>query len=206
LKISRYIQRLFCAGLLLSLFILPSFTQEEGDGEDVFLPLYDLGDQMMTINAGLFIPLFYQSSGGAVSPTNLTVGGLGSLQWNAFLNNDMSVGVEVAGMFAFSPNRRTLFMLPITGRYTYFIRSYPFEFPIFIGAGINFSRLSDSTHVELILKPGFSALWNYNAEWSFGLSAVYWWIPQIYLGPSPPQSHTRFGNFMETSISALYHF
>lgn len=165
---------------------------------------YSLGDQMLSINLGLFIPLFFAGDG--INSTNLTLGGVGSIQWNSFLNNNWSLGGEVGGMFAFTPNKRTLYMVPLTFRATYFLRSYPWEFPLYMGAGIVFSRVEKNFKLDPILKPGASIYWNYNPSWSFGLNLVYWWIPQIYSGPEPPSSDTRYGNFLETTLSALYHF
>ena len=168
--------------------------------------LYGLGDQMFLINAGPQIPLFYQSETGAISPTNLTVGGLGSLEVDFFLNNNLTVGGEFGGSFAFSPNNRTLFMVPVTAKVSWIFHLYPFDFPVFFGAGVNFMRLDNELFVGPIARPGVAAYWNFTSKWSFGLRAVYWWVPEIYFGQSPPPDRSRFGNFLDISLSALYHF
>ena len=31
-------------------------------------------------------------------------------------------------------------------------------------------------------------------------------IPELYFGDSPPQSHSSFGNFLNTTLSIFYHF
>lgn len=187
-----------------------SVSAQEGETEteeaEVFIPTYTLGDQMLSINLGLFIPLFFHPFDGAVMSTGLTIGGVGSLQWQAFLNNNLSLGLELCGMFSFSRNLDVLFMLPITARISYTFRSFPFEFPIYLGAGVNFSRHEDMFKIDPILKPGVSVFWNATSEWAFGLNVVYWWIPQIYLGDLPRASQGGFGNFMEITLSALYHF
>jgi hypothetical protein len=201
---------------LLLLLVTAPFTaaQEEPPTEEAppveaperFVPSYALGDQLLAINLGMFIPLFFYGGPDGVEETQLSLGGTGSLHWSAFLNNSMAVGIEGGGMFALTPNRRNLFMLPLMARFTYFLRSYPWEFPLYLGAGINFSRLEESFKVDPILKPGFSVLWNYNAEWAFGVNVSYWWVPQIYRGPDPPSEDSRYGNFMDVTFSALYHF
>ncbi len=169
-------------------------------------PEYALGDQMLSINLGLMIPLFYHLRDGGTTSANMSLGGLGSLEWGSFLNNNVSLGIELGGSFAFDVNGNALFKVPITGKISYFFRSYPFEFPVFLGAGLNISRYKDYTKFDPILKPGASFYWSYNPEWSFGVNTVYWWIPQIYRGSEPPSDHTAFGNFLEVSLSALYHF
>ncbi|MFP4330467.1 MAG: TP0733 family outer membrane beta-barrel protein [Alkalispirochaetaceae bacterium] len=173
---------------------------------DRFVPTYALGDQLLAINLGMFIPLFFYGGPSGLEDTQLTLGGTGSIHWSSFLNNNMAVGIEGGGMFALTPNRRTLFMLPLMARYTYFLRAFPWEFPIHIAGGVNFSRLEENFKVDPIVKPGFSVLWNYNAEWAFGANFSYWWVPQIYRGPDPPSDQSRYGNFMDVTLSAVYHF
>ncbi|GAB4222314.1 MAG: hypothetical protein Kow009_14070 [Spirochaetales bacterium] len=198
--------RTLCSFLLLFLIFLPLTLYGQEDETTPYVPTYVLGNQMLIINAGLFVPLFFQSLGGEIDNTNLSLGGVGSIQWSTYLNNQMTLGVEGGGMFAFSPNGRTLFMLPVTARYAYLLRAYPFEFPLSISAGINFTRLSSMFKILPIVKPGVSVYWNYSLEWAFGVNFFYWWTPNLYLGPEPPKSESRFGNFLEISLSALYHF
>ena len=175
------------------------------------LPMYGLGDQMFSINLGLFIPLFFYNPVAGVlpedrfAPTNLSLGGAGSLEWAAFLSDKISLGAELEGMFSISPLKRVLLMIPLTAKLSYFFRAYPFEIPIFIGAGVNFAKLGDELFVGPILKPGIAGYWDINSEWGIGLRASYWWFPQIYLR-DPLKDDTRFGNFMEVTLSALYHF
>ncbi|MDR1894241.1 MAG: hypothetical protein LBQ61_06060 [Spirochaetales bacterium] len=191
-----------CAGLVF----LMTFSLAAQEDDDAYIPTYVLGDQMLMINGGLFTPLFYQTLSGDIHSTHLTVGGVGSIQWSGYLNNDMSIGAEGGGMFAFTPNDNNLFMLPVTIRYSYFLRKYPFDFPLSIAAGVNFLRLNSVFRILPILKPGISAYWNYDSSWAFGLNIFYWWTPDLYAGPEPPQEHSRFGNFIEFSLSARYHF
>jgi hypothetical protein len=184
----------------------PPLSAQESDEQDRYVPTYTLGNQMLMINGGFFIPLFFQSLSGEINSTNLTLGGVGSIQWSAYLNNEMTLGVEGGGMFSFSPNGRTLFMLPVTLRYSYILQSYPFEFPLSLAAGFNFTRLDRQFNILPIVKPGVSVYWNYSLDWAFGVNFIYWWSPNIYQGPEPPKNNSRFGNFLEITLSALYHF
>lgn len=168
---------------------------------------YSLGDQMLSLNLGLFVPLFFSGTSTGVEKTNLSLGAGGSLNWASFLNNNWALGVDIGGAFAFSPNARTLFLVSITPRITYFFRSYPFDFPVFLETGVNFSRLQNDFKIDPIVRPGAGVLWNFNSNWAFGLNTTYWWIPQIYTGASSvPTTETRFGNFLDVNLTALYHF
>lgn len=165
---------------------------------------YSLGDQMFSINAGIFVPLFF-FGGETAARTNLSIGGAGSLEWSAFLNSHLSLGGELAGCFSFSPLGRTLAIIPVTVKLSYFFFPYPFEIPIFLGGGVNFVTLEDSVYIGPILKPGMSFYWNINGTWAAGINLVYWFSPQWYT-KQELISQSRYGNFLEITLSALYHF
>ena len=164
---------------------------------------YALGDQSLSINAGLFVPLFfitYQSP--PFAPTQLSAGGMGSLNWAAYVSNRVQVGLEVGGVFAFSPNSNVFLMLPITAKAAYVFTAYPFEIPVFLGIGMNIVKYAGESTIDFLVKPGASALWIYNSSWSFGLNAVYWWDMQF----SAKAGQSRTANFLELSLSAFYHY
>ncbi|MFP4114316.1 MAG: TP0733 family outer membrane beta-barrel protein [Spirochaetota bacterium] len=198
--------------LLAMLAAVPiAFAQEESepetDDEELFVPLYTLGDQTLSINLGLFAPLFYALGPDGVEPANLSLGGAGSLAWGSYITNELKLGVEVAGSFAFTPNGRGLYLVPIAANANYIFQAYPFEFPLNLGLGLSFARLDDMFKVDPFVKGGGSVYWNHSAQWAFGLNLNYWFIPQIYLeGSSQGAEESRLGNFLEITLSALYHF
>jgi hypothetical protein len=165
-------------------------------------PQYTLGDQTLSINAGLFVPLFFLDYQFGAASTHLTVGGAGSLNWMAYVNRWMRVGIEVGGMFAFSPNMNVLLSVPITAKASYVFSTYPFEIPVSLAVGMNIVKYIDASTIDLLLKPGVSGLWAFNADWSFGLNLNYWWSMQF----ANPASEGRIGNFLEISLCALYHY
>ncbi len=167
--------------------------------------VYSLGDQTLSINGGIFVPLFFQELTGSLHTTNLTPGGVGSLQWNTYIKSNFTIGAEIGGVFAFSPNLNILLLLPITVKASYIFSYFPFDFPVFLGTGIDIAKYQDNIHVDFMLKPGFSTYWRYNTSWSFGVNVVYWWILQPATG-TQAKDETRMGNFLEISLSALYHF
>jgi hypothetical protein len=173
--------------------------------EEIAAPLYGLGNQMFEINAGLNIPLFFQALDGSTSPTNLSLGGNGSLGWSAFLAQRFALGAELGGMFAISPLRRVLIQIPVTAKISYMFRFYPIDLFLRFSTGIVFTKLQDELYVGPIVRPGISGLWNITSEWAVGLNVMYWWLPQIY-SDEELRSQSRFGNFLEVSISGVYHF
>jgi hypothetical protein len=188
--------------VVLVLPVSAVFCQDEGKKAQV--NVYSLGQQTISANAGLFIPLFFQSFDGQISDsTNLSLGGSLSLQWGIHFDNHWLAGLEVAFMFAPSVQKNVLYQVPITVRGSYSFHVFPFEFPVFLGMGMDIVKLNEQTHINFILKPGFSSLWKYNISWGFGLNAVYWWVPQPW---SPDPSLGRMGNFLEVTMTAQYSF
>jgi len=169
-----------------------------------------MGDQIFSINAGLFIPLFIHnpspaSGEDAINSSNLSIGGTGSLYYGAYLNNNFQLGMEIGAMFSRSPNDNNFYMVPITfrGSYEFQLKNNLFSIPVFLGAGMCMTSYLEDFHVDMIFKPGAGFFWNYSSNWSFGTNMTYWWVPQIY--PSDSELN-RLGNFMDVSLSAVYHF
>jgi hypothetical protein len=190
---------------MLLLCALPAAAQQPSEKEkEPVVSAYALGDQVLSINLGPFIPLFLLANDGTVSKTNLTLGGTGSIAWSAYVSSAIRIGAEIGGVFAFSrPNLNTLLSLPILARVQYVMTFYPFEVPISLGVGMNIVKYGELKNIDLLIKPGASLMWIYDSKWSFGLNLAWWWDMQFY--PSDP-TQSRTGNFLEVSLSALYHY
>ena len=193
---------------LLGICLLASSSvwAQQQDGESI--DIYGLGDQTFSISAGMMLPLFFLGSDGSFDPMNghVKIGATGSLRWAGFVNNELSIGAELGGMFAPTVLGRTLISIPIVGFVSHTIRFFPFELALHPGLGVNFLRLDSDLYIGPILKPGFSIYWNFNSEWAFGLRSEYWFVPEWYFGDSPPASESTFGNFLTVTLSTLYHF
>lgn len=164
---------------------------------------YSLGDQTLSINAGVFVPLFFlESSTGALGLTNLSFGGVGSIDWAAYLAPNIRIGAAIGGTFTFDPNWTALLMVPIVAKASYLIDFYPWEVPITLAAGMNIVKYSDQSTIDLLIRPGSGLLWTFNSSWTFGINVNYWWDMQF----ANDSSQSRIGNFLEFSLSALYHY
>ena len=188
---------LLCAGSL-PLFAADAPSKEPSQ--------YGLGDQTMSIDAGMFIPLFLLPTGTTLlagSPPHLTLGGVGGLTWAAYVAPQIRLGIEVEGeYFSQSPNANPLLMLPFIARGSWVFSAYPFEIPLTFGLGMNIVKYVDMTTIDLLLRPGVSGLWIYNSSWSFGVNLNWWFDMQF----APTAADSRIGNFLEVSLTALYHF
>jgi hypothetical protein len=166
----------------------------------------------MSINAGLFIPLFLMGGTdvtwllASTSTTSyiphLSFGAVGSISWAAYIAPQIRIGVDIAGNFGLSPNGNTLLMLPFLAKASYVFSLYPFEIPLSLGVGMNIVKYVDDSTIDLLLRPGAGLYWVYNSSWSFGLNLNYWFDMQF----ASTAANSRQGNFLEVSLGALYHY
>lgn len=96
-------------------------------------------------------------------------------------------------------------MVPLCIRASYEFRFWRFSLPVYLDGGVNFVQYGDLFHIDPIIKPGASLIFEVNSEWGFGLNLLYWWSPQLYFD-NGLQDISRFGNFLEVSASAQYRF
>lgn len=192
---------IFFSGLVL--LPLPVSAQQGTNTSN--LPAHELGDQMLGINVGLIFPLFFQDFYGDFLATNLSVGGLGQLEWATYIYPFFRVGAEIGGSFNISPQIHSLLMLPILVKATYLFSIARFEFPIFLGVGINIVRYRDWSQPDFAIHPGIGGYWRYDANWSFGLQASWWWELQIAT-QFQPSSQALIGHFLQITPAVLYHF
>ncbi|AFG37678.1 TP0733 family outer membrane beta-barrel protein [Spirochaeta africana] len=194
---------MLCAAVVLT-------AQEPGEfepaGPDFFT--HDLGDQQFSIRLGGFRPLFFSGNDDGLQSTNMRWGGAGALRWNAYLNNWFSTGVELSGSLASNVNREQLYQFNLSSANTFYpLHIDPFFFPISLDIGAQFMRFQDMFYFGPVVKPGAGMFYATDGGWSFGLWAIYWVVPEIYTDNSSPGSaDTRIGNFLELSLTAMYHF
>lgn len=197
---------------LLILILTPVFSQEDIPSEDEYdgFVSYSSGDQVFSINAGTIIPLFNlapfhtEEETAIGSLSSAKVGVAGSLKLGFFVRDNLLLGGELAGMFSVTENR-TLYMIPLSFVTSYYFIKYPFEFPVYMNVGVSMNTLDDYFKITPLIKPGAGAYWNFNGEWAFGLNFDYWFIPELYFSEEYV-SESRIANFLQISLSALYHF
>lgn len=192
--------------MTVSVFAQDAETTDDYQG----VTSYSTGEQIFTLSAAPIFPLFtiapFAGSGEAVvnalSSTNIGI--CGGLKWGTFVTDNYYLGVDLSGMFT-STSSRTLSMIPISFSTGYYFLSWPFEFPVYINAGVSFNTLGDYFMITPAIRPGFGAYYNITDEWSVGLNAEYWFMPEIYFsGDYVEQS--MIANFLQVGISAVFHF
>jgi hypothetical protein len=156
----------------------------------------------MTI--GVLIPLAFTDLNGNTLNNNVSVAGAGSLSYNFFLTSNVFAGLEFGGMFASTIGNNMLYMIPIGLRIGYQFIAGRFEFPFSLMLGGVSQIHSDKDYFGFFIKPQASAFWRMNSDWSFGVNITSWFVPQT--GTKSEPNHDAWGYFLETTLSARYHF
>jgi len=196
---------LFLLSFGLNLFAqeLPEEDPDELPDHDEWVDIesapYSPGDRNFVITLGVVFPLYF--SGIDNNEHGISIGGFGSLGLNYFVTSNIFLGAELSGMFAGTRGGNMLYIVPFGVRVGYQFWYRRFEFPVSILIGAAPQKYLEKGYFGFIIKPGVSAFWRFNPDWSFGLNAVWWFVPQW-----PENGRNSFGNFLELTLSARYHF
>ena len=155
------------------------------------------GDQFLKIGIMGNFPLNFGEQ--------LTVGGSAQLGYYRFLNGWLALGGELmagynptigSNVFTFVPITFGAMVQPCAGR---------FEFPVTLSVGFAFETCANKKYF-----PGFAAkaesgaFFRITEGWSVGLNAEFLYLPEWYT--STKNADSDYGIFMETGVSARYHF
>ncbi|MDR3355813.1 MAG: hypothetical protein LBO04_01335 [Spirochaetaceae bacterium] len=172
------------------------------DWDGIPLTGYTRGDQTFTISLGVLFPLFFVSKSGDLLENKLFIGGTGSLAYNYFWNSNLFIGGILQGSFSQTLGKNFLYLIPIgiTAGYQFVLRRFEFPFSITVG-GMTEQYLTYNGY-WMFLKPQASGFFRFNSDWSFGLNAAWWIVPQWSKEPEKDAT----GNFFELTLCARYHF
>jgi hypothetical protein len=165
--------------------------------------MYARGDQTFTISLGVIFPtLFVGEEGVLINNMNL-LGGTGSLAYTYFLSPHWYFGAELGFMFNGTLAKNFVYIVPFGIKTGFQFAVSRFEFPIGIMAGAAPQKyLNEKEFFGLIVKGSASAFFRATPDWSFGLNAVWWWVPEW----TPEPAKDVYGNFLELTVAARYHF
>jgi len=183
---------------------LPSEDQTEtwndSDFENYSPSLYTSGDKTFTISVGTALPTYFGGIKDNKHGIN-SIGGTGSLAFAYFLNSNLFLGGEISGMFVGTLGGNMLYLIPMGLRFGYQFIFRRFEFPVTLMVGGAPQLYLEDSYFGLFVKAGASMFWRFNPDWSFGLNAFWWFVPQW-----KKEYDNVYGNFLELTLSARYHF
>jgi len=162
------------------------------------------GQETISLSASALIPLFiFPASQNPPSYPTLFFGGAFSFTYQYFIAQGLAIGGTIDGAFNGTVAGRSLFTAPLAFRVAYWNTMMPFEFFGAAELGAYIMRLDTKGMFGPFAKVGGGALWKSGPGWSIGLQAYYWFVPEIHT--SANSAFTKFGNFLETGLVAVYH-
>ncbi len=194
------------AALILALARPPASQADGSAAADVSLFSGDrqMGDQALSLGAGLMLPLFFQDLAGSCRETNLSAGGAARFEYSAYLTSRWRFGLAASGAFAESPNDHTLYMIPLTLEATRVFDVSRFSIPVSLGLGASIVGYREWVHVDLIAVPALGCYWRYDSSWSFGLRAS-WWLDFQGATANQDPDQARLGDFLVIAPGFVYH-
>jgi hypothetical protein len=215
---------IFLFAALFALLALPLAAQD-GEGQDggeeenrppidsrwrdsVF-EIFAKGDSVFNINLGVIFPALI--SVGDTSRYSPPVGGTGMLSGSYFLSSHVFVGGGVQGMFMPTIGENMLYIVPMGPHIGYEWTAGRFEFPVSLMAGWAWQTYLDHLYFGFFAKPQVSVLFRAFNDWSFGLNAAWWFVPQWGTKTTDDTGKAvngkdAVGNFLELTLMAQYHF
>jgi hypothetical protein len=166
--------------------------------------LFDKGGHTMTLSTGAQLPLFIlPRDSGATLDSTLKVGGNFSLSYQYFVANHLAIGGTFAGAFNGTVGGRNLFIAPLSFRTAYWAARLPWEYFAAAEVGGSIMRLSGNGMITPFAKAGGGVLYQISKDWSVGVQSYYWFVPELHTGSQT--ALTRYGNFLEIALAAVYH-
>jgi len=187
--------------LLLSAAVFADDYDEGDEYDDGFVYEQNgAGDQFIKIDLAANFPLNFGSQ--------LKVGGLVTIGYYRFLNQNFALGGDVLISYNLSIGKKPLFIVPITFGAMYQPYIGKFEFPIMLNLGITTISCQSMTYFPaLTAKLTVGAYYRISETWSVGITNTNYWVPQFFLLDKDTRGHKAdHALFTTAGLSVRYHF
>ncbi len=198
---------------IITAFLFPVFSQEEGvteddkgkeiDGTILFQPVRK-GDKFMKIGLSLGIPLFNTSPEKIAVYSKIYPGGTINLGFGYYILNGFSLGGSLSFHFHPTIAKNLYFAVPISFDMAYTFAAGKWRFPMGMGIGGTFLSYNGNgaKYFALFFRPEIGFYYQYTPEWSFGGDISWSVIPTWY----KDKKQNRTANFLNIVFAARYHF
>ena len=183
--------------ICLSAILFANETQssegKSAEGEK-FFATNQRGDQFLRLAITMQFP--------ALPKKLFPIGGSGTIGYSYFITSGFLVGGEVSFSFNATEGSNLLYVIPIMAKGGYQWTVGRFEIPLMLAVGGAFETYISRLYFGLAVKPEVGGFFRITPDWSAGLLASVWILPQWYKNTD----YNRVGIFPDVSISARYHF
>lgn len=191
---------------VLMTLVSPLWAQNnEAEASKAVIETQRQGSQTIAISVGGNVPLFIlPKDPDATESVTLGVGASFGLQYQYFIANHISLGGSLYGSFSSTIAGQSLFVAPISAHAAYWWDAAPMEYTAGMDLGMTVMRLSGDGMLTPFAKLGGGAYYKIDEAWYIGGQSYFWFIPELHTGSNA--GLTRYGAFLEVSVSAVYHF
>lgn len=144
---------------------------------------YQTGDTIFSFKVGPTIPVVNATfSEGALwgSDSGLSVGGLGTINFDYFYNSTNSLGLEIGYDFNYD-NSDTLYTnIPIAALWKYYpVQNGKWDVPLTLGAGLSFNGYDGDVLLTLYSELKAGATYYVSQNWGVGIEGGITLVPHI---------------------------
>ena len=176
----------------------PSTAESSGIPVNPFLP----GDELVGLSVGPNFPTFILPQTGA-GASNLDLGVDFSVSYQYFVATGLALGGELGVAVNETIASSFLVNAPLGFTAAYWWTKLPFEFSIQGEVGGYYERDYSEGLFGMYAKAGPAVYWRATSDWSLGLNANFWLVPELHYGAYA--NLDQVAGFFETSITAVYH-
>lgn len=172
---------------------------------------YDNGSQRFTITAGPFLPLsMTQLSTGKTTfgfgynGTRQTLGGYGSISYQMFMNDTVSVGGEIGYAFNFAISEDLVTIVPFQAKVTWFPVQGRIDVPVSFGLGGAYLSLADAgSHVALFASLEVGCDYYFTDNWGIGIKTGIWAVPEFFFNSAYTQ-YNYLATYVPVTLAVTY--
>lgn len=150
----------------------PSNIEESEESEVTFdFHVLKKDDGYINLNIALSIP---------ARPSQLKIGGDVSIGYSYMITDIFSVGGEASFCYNSTIGNNVLYFIPILAQAGYHPTFGSFEIDLSLGVGFAFENYLDRSYFGFAFKPSAGVYYKFFSDWSVGLSASLFVLPQWY--------------------------
>ena len=176
---------------------------------------YDAGSQIFNITAGATVPFFYSYPdrdsesgpewtfwpGNGPGQTHRSVGGVGAISYQIFVNPYLAIGGELGFQFDFSRAGLVETNVPIFFKATTVPVQGRFEVPISIGAGLLYASYDGASKITFGCEVEAGIRYFITDEWGVGINVGLYIFPELYTSESTKMSTMAY---IPTTVTVSY--
>lgn len=168
-------------------------TSEESETPDFVYEPNQQGDQFVRLNLALELPVY---------PTQLRLGGTGTLSYGMFLTENFNLSAKVSFAYTTTIGSNMFYFIPFTFCAQYQMLFKNFEIPVSLEIGGAIESYIDRLFFGLAIKPEGGIFYRVSPDWSIGMYAGLFVLPQWY----EDSQYNYIGVISDMGVSVRYHF